>query len=188
MPTLPPSQTTPPIDPLLVRLAEPISRYLESERLQRRLLGDCSYSPSDYQLDHWSAWEAGGCYTLAAALRPLLAPAGLLAGVYVTTDPSDAVGYLEHAGIAIAGGFLDARGLRSSEELIDEWVEITAAESSAIRIAPISPAEERERYRDLIGSEPARVIALQRLLARDLAEPLRALRSKREGAGRAARS
>ena len=89
MPTLPPSQTTPPIDPLLVRLAEPISRYLESERLQRRLLGDCSYSPSDYQLDHWSAWEAGGCYTLAAALRPLLAPAGLLAGVYVTTDPSD---------------------------------------------------------------------------------------------------
>ena len=164
-------------DPSLARLGEPISRYLADERLQRRLLRDCSYSPADYATDRWSAWEAGGCYTLAAALRPLLAPAGALAGIYARYQRSDRLGEIEHVGIAIAGGFLDARGLRGLDELFAEWGEVTATDPRLMRAARIAPPEERARYADVLGSEPARIEALRRLLARDLAEPLRALRA-----------
>jgi hypothetical protein len=181
-----------PISPLpdrtLWERAEPISRYLADERLQRRLLFDCSYSPGSYADDPWSAWEAGGCYTLAAALRPLLAPAGRLAGVVVRYASGDRVGEIEHVGIAIAGGLLDARGLRGLDEIADDWAEVVAVDRELIQIVPLSAEEERSRYRGLLGSEPTRIEALRRLLARDLADPLRALRATGESVGRPSRA
>lgn len=168
---------TPLPDPALARLGDPIARFLADERLQRRLLRDCSYSPTDYADDPWAAWESGGCYTLAAALRPLLAPAGSLAGIYVRYGRADRLGEIEHIGIAIAGGFLDARGLRGIDTVIGEWAQVTASDPRLMRAAPIAPPEEQARYRGVLGSEPARIEALRRVIARDLAAPLRALRS-----------
>lgn len=175
-------------DAALAERADPISRYLADERLQRRLLFDCSYSPGSYADDPWSAWEAGGCYTLAAALRPLLAPVGRLVGVSVHYAKSDRLGEIEHVGIAIAGGLLDARGLRGLDEIADDWAEISAVDRRRIRVVPLSPEEERARYRGLLGSEPARIEALRRLLARDLAGTLRSLRATGESVGRPSRA
>lgn len=185
----PRARSFPPLsDRSFIALGEPLASYLADERLQRQLLGDCSYSVESYAADPWSAWEAGGCYTLAAALRPLLAPVGRLVGVSVRYAEGDRRGELEHVGIAIAGGFLDARGLRGFDAVAAAWAEIAGVAPRSLRIVPILLAEERERYQGLPGSEPSRITALRTLLASDLAASLRALRESAGAVGHPSRA